>query len=194
MASEIKFFWNGIKVDGKLHLVSISDHMDNDGTITIYGKDYAGVPRIEGLSITNDTDSQTDYFCNDVARVSTKSLHYQAVLSAYQAKQARKVKRQLPTDAPAATSFEQKLLAFAVAIEMAELESLIRGKVDCEANRHGAKVKVVPGRKYTKVDVGSSGRYMVDPDGNIFGCKGYGVVHLGRPYGTLDNPVIRGRY
>lgn len=43
-----------------------------------------------------------------------------------------------------------------------------------------------PGRKYTKVDVGTSGRYMVDGEGNIFGIKGYGNIHRGHRYGTLD--------
>jgi len=52
-------------------------------------------------------------------------------------------------------------------------------------------VQVVPGRKYTKIDVGPahnmSGRYMVDNvTGEIFGIKGYGVVHKGHRYGTLD--------
>ncbi len=47
-------------------------------------------------------------------------------------------------------------------------------------------VKVIPGKKYTKVDVGSSGKYMVDTDGNIWGIKAYGVVHRGHKYGTLD--------
>ena len=194
MASAIKFFWNGIKVDGKLHLYSISNYLGDDGTITIYGKDYERLPKIEGLTAKNDSDMMSDYHCNDVIKVSPANPHYQAVLAAYQAKEARRVKRQLPTGAPAATSFEQKLLAFAAAVEKSELESLIRNKVDCEANRRNAKVKVVPGRKYTKVDVGSSGRYMVDADGAIYGVKAYGVPHLGHRFGTLDNPTIRPRY
>lgn len=47
-------------------------------------------------------------------------------------------------------------------------------------------VTVIPGKKYTKVDVGRSGKYMVDVDGNIFGVKGYGVIQRGHHYGTLD--------
>ena len=46
--------------------------------------------------------------------------------------------------------------------------------------------KIKPGRKYTKVDVGRSGAYMIDSEGNIFGIKGYGVIHRGHYYGTLD--------
>lgn len=48
-------------------------------------------------------------------------------------------------------------------------------------------VKVIPGKKYTKVDVGSSGKYMVvNETGEIFGIKAYGVIHKGHRYGTLD--------
>ncbi len=48
-------------------------------------------------------------------------------------------------------------------------------------------VSISPGPKYTKVDVGSSGKYMVvNETGEIFGIKGYGVIHRGHQYGTLD--------
>jgi hypothetical protein len=49
-----------------------------------------------------------------------------------------------------------------------------------------SQVTVKPGRKYTKVDVGSSGKYMVDSKGNIFGIKSYGTIHRRHQYGTLD--------
>ena len=46
---------------------------------------------------------------------------------------------------------------------------------------------VKPGAKYDKVNVGTSGRYMVEVrTGNIFGIKGYGKPHKGHFYGTLD--------
>ena len=48
-------------------------------------------------------------------------------------------------------------------------------------------VHVKPGRKYTKVDVGRSGKYMVvNETGEIYGIKGYGVIHKGHYYGTLE--------
>ncbi len=50
-----------------------------------------------------------------------------------------------------------------------------------------SKTTIRPGKKFTKVDVGTSGKYMVENEtGNIFGIKGYGVVHRGHWYGTLD--------
>ncbi len=51
---------------------------------------------------------------------------------------------------------------------------------------HDYKTTVKEGRKYTKVDVGTSGKFMVDDAGNIFGIKGYGVIHKGHRYGTLE--------
>jgi hypothetical protein len=50
-----------------------------------------------------------------------------------------------------------------------------------------SKTRVRSGSKYTKVDVGTSGKYMVvNETGEIFGIKGYGVIHRGHQYGTLD--------
>ena len=48
------------------------------------------------------------------------------------------------------------------------------------------KVSIVPGVKYVKVDVGSSGKFMVDDSGDIYGIKGYGVIHRDKHYGNLD--------
>lgn len=43
------------------------------------------------------------------------------------------------------------------------------------------------GPKYTRVDFGGSGKYMVvNETGEIFGIKAYGVIHRGHAYGTLD--------
>ena len=54
----------------------------------------------------------------------------------------------------------------------------------------GEQVQVRPGKKYTKIDRGPghnmSGFLMIDNEsGEIFGIKGYGVVHKGHHYGTL---------
>ena len=51
------------------------------------------------------------------------------------------------------------------------------------------EVTVKPGPKYTRIDVGSSGRFMVVNDtGEIYGIKAYGVIHRGHYFGTLDTP------
>jgi hypothetical protein len=49
------------------------------------------------------------------------------------------------------------------------------------------KVMIKVGRKYANIDVGESGRYMVElSTGDIYGIKGYGVIHRGHYYGNLD--------
>jgi hypothetical protein len=58
--------------------------------------------------------------------------------------------------------------------------------MSCQANFDNAVARYKIGKKYIKIDVGTSGRYMVDMDGQIFGIKAYGVIHLGHYYGTLD--------
>lgn len=92
--------------------------------------------------------------------------------------------------------YAEKLQAFAQIVERDQKDELRRSKLDCEANLHNATVKVVPGRKYSKVDVGGSGKYMVDAEGNIYGIKAYGQIHRGHYYGTLDtvNEYYWGRY
>lgn len=52
-------------------------------------------------------------------------------------------------------------------------------------------VEVILGRVYTKVNLGPahnmSGKFMIEiATGRIYGIKGYGQVHKGRFYGTLD--------
>jgi len=56
----------------------------------------------------------------------------------------------------------------------------------CQCNLDNAVAHYKVGAKYIKVDVGTSGRYMVDAVGNIYGIKAYGVIHRGHCYGTLD--------
>ena len=71
-------------------------------------------------------------------------------------------------------------------IEKEQLERLHADGFTYEGHEKGAKVTVKEGKKYYKVDVGDSGKYMVDHEGNIFGIKAYGVIHRGHCYGTLE--------
>lgn len=80
---------------------------------------------------------------------------------------------------------ETKLKAFRAVLEAAQRQRLINEGFEPERHRHDCRVKM--GRKYANVDVGDSGKYMVVLDsGEIFGIKGYGVIHRGHYYGTLD--------
>ena len=79
-----------------------------------------------------------------------------------------------------------KIKIFAELLEKQQIERLKKMGYACQCNIDNCKVSIKEGRKYTKVDVGSSGRYMIDTQGNIFGIKAYGVIHRGHCYGTLD--------
>ncbi len=58
---------------------------------------------------------------------------------------------------------------------------------DLSVHERESICKIKLGRKYANVDVGSSGRYMVElATGAIYGIKGYGVINRGHYYGTLD--------
>jgi len=65
-------------------------------------------------------------------------------------------------------------------------ERLKEDGLGCQCNLDNAIARIKEGKKYTKIDVGDSGKYMVDNYGNIFGIKAYGVIHRGHQYGTLD--------
>ena len=80
-----------------------------------------------------------------------------------------------------------QLNEFAALLETDQLAGLVRREVDCEGNRVNAKTSVKIGGKYARVDIGYSGRYMVDlATDEIFGVKAYGVIHRGHRFGTLD--------
>lgn len=80
-----------------------------------------------------------------------------------------------------------KLQEFAELLEKEQMESLYRRGLACEANISQCKVSVKVSKKYTKVDVGTSGKYMiVNATGEIFGIKAYGVIHRGHKFGTLE--------
>jgi len=72
-------------------------------------------------------------------------------------------------------------------LEKQQIEQLVKDDLACEANIIDRKVTTKPGKKYTKVDIGRSGAYMiVDETSKIFGISAYGVIHRGHYYGTLD--------
>ena len=73
-------------------------------------------------------------------------------------------------------------------IQDGEQASLRKAKLDCEANLKNTITSIKQGRKWTAINVGYSGKYMINPQGEIYGIKAYGVPHLGHYYGTLDNP------
>lgn len=82
---------------------------------------------------------------------------------------------------------QEKLETLAKKMEEQQIQRLRDRGMSCEANIMNSRTRVVPGRKYTKIDVGTSGRLMIDNNTQeIFGIKAYGVIHKGHRYGTLD--------
>lgn len=82
---------------------------------------------------------------------------------------------------------KEKLNRFVELVEKQSIERLHRDGLDCEANLNQARTHSHEGPKYTRVDIGTSGRYMVvNETGEIYGIKAYGVIHRGHYYGTLD--------
>lgn len=81
---------------------------------------------------------------------------------------------------------EAKIKALCNKITQEGQERLTRKNLGCQTNLDNAVVHYKIGKKYIKIDVGNSGRYMIDQAGQIFGIKGYGVIHKGHFYGTLN--------
>ena len=81
---------------------------------------------------------------------------------------------------------EEKLKALCDKITQETQANLVKRHLGCQDNLDNAIAHFKIGNKYTKVDVGSSGKYMVDKESNIWGIKAYGQIHKGHFYGTLD--------
>jgi len=93
-------------------------------------------------------------------------------------------------------NLKEKLQKFGELLEKEQIERLYRDKLSCEANINASRVSIKEGKKYFRIDTANSGKYMVDREGNIFGIKGYGVIHRGHKFGTLEtiNDYYWGEY
>ena len=82
---------------------------------------------------------------------------------------------------------DAKIDELAALITTEQQAKLVTAGLDCAPNMQQAIAHVHKGPKYTRVDVGSSGKYMIENEtGRIFGIKAYGVVCRGHYFGTLD--------
>ena len=71
MTNSIKFYYNGIRLNGEKSLIkcsySLNNHRDHDECVTIYADSYGcALPR-DLFEVHNETDSYTDYFDTDSA-------------------------------------------------------------------------------------------------------------------------------
>ncbi len=80
----------------------------------------------------------------------------------------------------------EKIQKLAELIEKETKERLIKAGLGCEANLINAQTHVKQGNKYVKINIGTSGKLMIDNEGNIFGIKGYNVINKAHFYGTLE--------
>ena len=92
----VKFFYNGIKVDGVLYKCWYSVGPYNEasklpvGTITLRAKSYStDFPIIEGATVENNSDSMTDYHEKDTMRIFPGSPYYADAIAAYEKNEAR---------------------------------------------------------------------------------------------------------
>ena len=89
---------------------------------------------------------------------------------------------------------EQKLKQFAEIVGERRKQQIIRLCGSLRGNEQGWIPSIKPGRKYTKVDIGTSGKYMVENETQkIYGIKAYGVIHRGHYFGTLDEFIAKHR-
>lgn len=90
----LRFFWNGIKSkSGKLERCHYSKgalvNFDNPEIISIYARDYNrfGADIRACFHVTNDSDSQSDYFADDAIRLLPNHPLYADVMKAYEAQE-----------------------------------------------------------------------------------------------------------
>lgn len=82
--STIQFQWNGIRIDGRLFpcYMSISTMDRAPAAVTIYGRHYKDLPRIDGMQIENNSDLQSDYCENDRIRIEPGNIFFDGVFAA----------------------------------------------------------------------------------------------------------------
>ena len=92
----VKFFFNGVKVDGVLYRGYYGIGPYNpastlpEGTITLRAKEYStDFPAIEGTINTNNSDPMVDYYEKDTIRIFPDSPYYADAMAAYEKGQAR---------------------------------------------------------------------------------------------------------
>lgn len=86
MAKKIKWMWNGIKINGKLHRAHYSKCVlinDSEESITVYARNHGSLPQI-GVDVQNNTDIMTDYFDTDRMRIRKDSQFWDPALAAFE--------------------------------------------------------------------------------------------------------------
>ena len=69
--NHVRIYWNGIKIDGGKLIrcgYSLNNNADGAPSVSIYARDYNNLPR-DLFTVENDSDSYSDYFEEDHARL-----------------------------------------------------------------------------------------------------------------------------
>lgn len=98
----IKFFWNGIKLNGSKQLIrcfySLDNRHDVRECVTIYARGYSGKLPGDVFPVENGTDLYTDYFETDRADLFPGHPLYPYARAAAVSAKIREIKRFLPHD------------------------------------------------------------------------------------------------
>lgn len=96
MANEIKFMYNGIKIDGKLIKGFWSKGGYTNGALfCFYSDSYCSKELRENFSVRNDSDSQTDYFEQDSIFFFENDKYLNNVDAAYKSQELKRATRYL---------------------------------------------------------------------------------------------------
>jgi len=91
---KIKFMYNGIKIDGKLYRAHYSKNIlinNTEESITIYARDYSdGLPKIDGLTVENHSESMTDYYEKDKIRIRKNNPLWESIDKAYSQQETKR--------------------------------------------------------------------------------------------------------
>ena len=81
---------------------------------------------------------------------------------------------------------ENKIKALCDLITAEQQARLKACNLNCFANLDNAIAHSHIGKKYIRIDIGSSGKYMINEAGEIFGIKAYGVINKKKQYGNIN--------
>lgn len=91
--AQIKFLWNGIKIDGEFYRCMYSvDSGAIASTVTLYADDWRRLPRLPGLEVYNDSDAMHDYIDCDTIRIRPGTEYHADALAAWRARQIHDIK------------------------------------------------------------------------------------------------------
>ena len=189
--------WKGEKQRTKVFYWESTGDDFPKGTITVHAREYKHLP--PELSPINNSDSQTDYFEEDRARITPKSRYYGQVLKAMQQKEESRNKREMKKQAIVQGSDPALMAKIKKLADVSEENSLLDYQLtgylkDIEHKRifgRMAKHKIRQKLKYSYVDRDTSGLYLVQTHGidkgNVYGIKGYG--RKGHHLGDIDKVI-----